>query len=59
MKLEEAIKILTGFVVNEPDIWEPDEENALKLGIEAFKAVERNRKLWGDRGVPTLSGETK
>lgn len=32
---------------------------AIKLLVEAGKAVKRSRLLWGDRGVPTLPGETE
>ncbi len=37
----------------------PDLIKSVQLGIEALKATQESRRLWGDTGVPTLPGETE
>jgi hypothetical protein len=59
MTLDEAIEVLTT-ENNHP--WNQHNSAlraAVKLGIQALKAVKESRTLWGARGVPPLPGEPK
>ena len=59
MTIDEAIKILTEW--HWPDATHPwkDMEDAIKLGIEALKVTQRNRKYLYKSGEVPLPGETK
>jgi hypothetical protein len=57
--LGEAIERLQARVDGELSIQGVDHCEDMKLGIEALKAVKESRRIWGDRGVGTLPGETE
>lgn len=59
MPPEEAIERLQARIDGEFSIQGKDDCADMKLGIEALKGVKESRRLWGDRGVPLLPGETK
>lgn len=59
MTLEKAIEILEDIKLNDPPCWEPDANNALKLGIEALKYCEKIPCLPIRPGRNPLPGETK
>lgn len=58
MKLNEAKEILEHppFYPNTPSDW--DYADAIKLGIEALKAVKLQRKVISGHPIPLLPGET-
>jgi len=59
IKLEKAIETLNlkAALLYQPK--DKDYHDSLRLGSEALKAVVESRRLWGDRGVGTLPGETE
>ena len=59
MKIDEAIR-LQGLLC-ESSILDPVPmyKESSRLGLEALKAVKESRRLWGERGVSKLPGETK
>lgn len=59
MTIPEAIVTLREIIMCLKPPMPYDELTALNLGIEALKAVEESRRIWGDRGVPLLPGETE
>ncbi len=59
MNIEKAIEILAEFNVTWSQASHKEKRQAIKLGIEALKATQESRRLWGDTGVPTLPGETE
>ena len=58
MTLKKAIEKLTELSIpGSPDL-EPDDFNALKLGIEALKRISYERAARPERKNPPLPGET-
>lgn len=58
MKLEKAIKILTDIKDEDPELYMDDEQEAIKLGIEALKGIKKVRKTFRPYVEALLPGET-
>jgi len=59
MTIDKAIEILHQEVATNPFIRQTDLQDALKLGIEALKRLEDNRKGYAIPPNDPLTGETK
>jgi len=59
MKLEKAIEILNLILGDQPSNFQEDDEDALKLGIEALKRVQLQRTHGGVITETMLPGETE
>ncbi len=59
MKPEKAIELLSDLIFNEHSASHTDDDDAIKLGIEALEAVidARANNYWTP--IPTLPGETE
>lgn len=57
MDLDGAIKILEHWEDDLEEWNKADTDGAVRLGIEALKAVKATRRRWGDRFAPTLPDE--
>jgi hypothetical protein len=58
MTVEEAITNLECLEQSETADLEDDEREAIRLGIEALKGIDRARKLTNIIPIPLLPGET-
>jgi len=59
MKIDEAMRILDDIVECGEYEGDPDDSAAVKLGIEALKAIRRDRNLGMPWAINQLLGETK
>jgi len=57
--IDEAIKILTDSLEWTPEAHQPDIDNAIKLGIEALKRLQAERRNQASLYNYELVGETK
>ena len=59
MKLTEVIRRLNNLAIHHHDEMFPENEQALKIGIEAIKREENNRIGLREEQINLLPGETK
>ena len=59
MKLEKAIEVNQAFLMDEPQFPPEDRREAVKLGIEALKLVEMERRDHLSYAGELLPGETE
>lgn len=58
MKLDKAIEILTINNDHNPNFTDADRRDALKMGVEALKYIQRDRRGLADFDIERLPGET-